>query len=98
MNIGINESKTLTKHISWNYEFKFDSRECNSNQKWNNETCQCECKNYQTCKENYIWNPSTCIINISMIICDKIINTADGVSTNVTSSVSTNFHNEKSKI
>ena len=34
---------------------------CNSNQKWNNETCQCECKNYCTRKTDYSWNPSTCI-------------------------------------
>ena len=24
---------------------------CNSNQKWNNKTCQCEFKNYCTCKK-----------------------------------------------
>ena len=24
----------------------FDSIACSSDQKWNNETCQCECKNY----------------------------------------------------
>ena len=23
--------------------------------------CQCECKNYCTCKKDYSWNPSTCI-------------------------------------
>ena len=32
---GINESKTLTKHIS---------RQCNSNKWWNNDKCRCECK------------------------------------------------------
>ena len=30
---GINESKTLTKHISYKCESKFDGRKCNSNQK-----------------------------------------------------------------
>ena len=33
----------------------------NSNQKWNNKTCQCECKNYHKCEKVYDWNPSTCI-------------------------------------
>ena len=28
----INESKTLTKHISCEYQSKFDGRKCNSNQ------------------------------------------------------------------
>ena len=26
----------------------------NSNQKWSNETCQCECKNYRTCKKTIV--------------------------------------------
>ena len=30
---GMNESKTLEKHISHKCECKFDSRKCNSNQK-----------------------------------------------------------------
>ena len=33
---GINEWKTLTKHISCNYKCKFDERKCNSHQCWNN--------------------------------------------------------------
>ena len=32
------EAKTMTKHISC--DCKCD---CNSVQKWNNKTCQCEC-------------------------------------------------------
>ena len=32
---GINESKTLTKHISCECKCKFDGRKCNSNQWWN---------------------------------------------------------------
>ena len=42
---GINESKALTKHISWDCKCEFDGRKCNSNQKWNNDKCRCECKN-----------------------------------------------------
>ena len=32
---GVNESKTLTKHISCECEYKFDNRKCKSNQRWN---------------------------------------------------------------
>ena len=39
---GINESRTLTKHIPFKCEFKFDGGKCNLNQKWNNSTCRCE--------------------------------------------------------
>ena len=41
---GINEPKTLTKHISCKYKCKFDGRNCNSDQWWNNNKCWCECK------------------------------------------------------
>ena len=40
-----NESKTLIKHISCKYKCKLDSKKCNSNQIWNNNKCQCDCKN-----------------------------------------------------
>ena len=36
-----NEAKAMTKHISCK----------NSNQNWNNKTCQCECKNYLSAKK-----------------------------------------------
>ena len=39
---GINELKTLTKHISCECKCKFDGRKCNSDQWWNNEKCQCK--------------------------------------------------------
>ena len=42
---AINESKTLTKHISCQCKCKFDGRKCNSNKKWNNDKCQCRGKN-----------------------------------------------------
>ena len=41
---GINESKTLTRHISCECKCKFDGTKCNSNQWWNNDKCRCECK------------------------------------------------------
>ena len=31
----------------------------NSNQKWNNDECQCKCKKHRTCKKDYSWNPGT---------------------------------------
>ena len=34
-----NESKTFVKHISCDFKFRLNSTTCNSNQKWNNETC-----------------------------------------------------------
>ena len=39
-----NESKLLTKDISCKCKCKFVGRKCNSNHRWNNEKCQCECK------------------------------------------------------
>ena len=42
---GINVLKIITKHVSCKSECKFDGRKCNSNKKWNNDKCQCECKN-----------------------------------------------------
>ena len=35
----INESKTLTMHISFECKCKFDGRQCNSDQWWNNDKC-----------------------------------------------------------
>ena len=35
----INESKTLTKHISCKCKYKFEGRKCNSDQWWNNDKC-----------------------------------------------------------
>ena len=61
MTTSKNEAKPMTEHISCDCKFKFNSATSNSNKKWNNKTCQCECKNYHKCKKDYNWNPSTCI-------------------------------------
>ena len=45
------ETKTLVKHIPYNCKCKFNSKTCRSNQKWNNETGQCQFKKYCTCKK-----------------------------------------------
>ena len=79
----INESKTLTKHISWECKFKFDGRKCNSNQWWNNDKCRCEYEKRHVCEKDYIWNPATCsfengkylesIMDNSAIMCDEVM-------------------------
>ena len=46
---GINESKTLAKHILSECKCRFDGRRCNSDQWWKNDKGQCECKKHQVC-------------------------------------------------
>ena len=43
---GKNESKILTKDMACEFKCKFDGIKCNSNQKWNNGKCRCECKTH----------------------------------------------------
>ena len=79
---GINETKTLTEHISCKYKCKFDGTKCISDQWWKNSICRCEFKKRNICEKDYIWNPSTCIcengkylesiIDNSVIICDEV--------------------------
>ena len=49
---GINESKTLTKHISCKCKCKFDGRKYNSDQSCNNDKCRCECKKRHVCEKD----------------------------------------------
>ena len=49
-----NETKTMTNHISYDCKCKFNGTNCNSNPKWNKKFFPCECKNYCTCKKDYI--------------------------------------------
>ena len=55
---GINEWKTLTNHISCECECRFDGRKCNSNQWWNNDKCQSDCKKHHVCEKDHVWNPA----------------------------------------
>ena len=57
---GINELKTLTKHISCECKSKFDETKCKSSQWWNNNKCWCECKKNHICEKDHVWNPATC--------------------------------------
>ena len=54
MTTNKNEARAVTKHISRYYKFKFNSVTFNSNQKSNNKTCWCACKNYCKC-EKRLW-------------------------------------------
>ena len=57
---GIDELKTLTKHISCQCKCRFDGRKWNSNLWWNNNKCWCERKKHHICEKDFIWNPATC--------------------------------------
>ena len=48
---GINESKTLTKHISCECKCRFDGGKCNSDQWCNNGKCRWEYKNAMCVKK-----------------------------------------------
>ena len=78
---GINESKTLTNHISYKCKCKFDGRIMIN--EWNNDKCWRECKKRHVCEKDYVWNPAACncengkylasIMEDSAIVCDEII-------------------------
>ena len=78
-------------YFMWLYMKIRYSTKCNSNQKWNNDKCQCEC---HACKKDYSWNPSSCIcgnsrhlksiVDESVIAWDEIKSVTDSASTNVT--------------
>ena len=81
----IHEVKKLVKQIPGNCKFKFNSTTCNSDQKWDNKSCQYQFKNHRTCMEYYIWNPSRCIrengkylkstADTSVIVCQQMLQT-----------------------
>ena len=95
---GINESKTLTKHFSCEFKWRFDGKKFNSNRWWNDDKCRCECKKIHVCEKDYVCNPATCIcengkylpsiMDDSHIICDEVI--GKEIKT-----IPTNFHEKK---
>ena len=94
-----NEATAMIELISCNCKCKFNRTTCNSKQKWN-KLCQCECKNYQNCRKNYSWIPSTCICdnskylksisNTAVTERDEIIIVMDNLSTKKTNIMATN--------
>ena len=83
MTAGINESKTLAKHISCEWKCTFDEKKCNSYQWWNNDKYRCKSKKRHVCEKDYVWNPATCncengkylasIMDYSAITCNEVI-------------------------
>ena len=73
---------------------------CNSNQKWNNDKCQCNGKTHLTPKKDYSWNAGSCIyknsrylkffVDDSIILCDETMNVTDTVSITLANTKSTN--------
>ena len=61
----LNEAKTSIKRISYDCKCKFKITKCSSDQKWNIDTCQYDCKKYRACKKDYSWNPNTFICDSS---------------------------------
>ena len=56
----INESKTLTKHISCECKCRFNRTKCSSDQWWNDDNCWCECKKHHVCAK--WWCLESCYI------------------------------------
>ena len=64
---GVNPSRTLANHISYKLKCKSDARKCNSNQKWNNNMYQRECKNAKkhcVCKKKVMVNMQEVLLTI----------------------------------
>ena len=90
------------------FKCKFSTTICNSNQKWNNKTCQFECKSYHKCEKDYSWNPGGCICkkseylksiaDTSMTECNEVITNMDNVSTKKTNIIGTKMENVLSTV
>ena len=56
-----NDSNTLAKCISSECKCKFDGKNCNSHQCWNNDKYWCECRKRHVYEKDHVWNPATWI-------------------------------------
>ena len=75
-----------------NININLIEKKCNSDQWWNNNKWQCECKKRHICEKHYIWNPDTCscengkylanIMDDSATTCDEIIEETKTFPTN----------------
>ena len=90
--------KSIKKHVPCKYKCKFDGRDCNSNQNWNNDKRLCECKKHNMWKKDYIWNPATYSWKngkyLAIIIVDWVI-TCDEINDAKTKILPTNFNEKK---
>ena len=60
---GINETRSLVQHESYECKCGLNESVWNSLQKWNHDECRCgykELSDWASCINDYIWNPSTC--------------------------------------
>ena len=66
----INETRQIIWLETCKCVCRLTSAVCNSRQIWNEDKCECECKedliNKMACDKRYIWNPSNCACE-----CDK---------------------------
>ena len=97
------KAKTFVNYISSDFKCQLNSTTCNSDKKWNSDTCQCQSKKFRSCRKDYSWNAGTCICEngkylksiagTSLNVCDEIKNATDSIPTNVTNNISTNMIN-----
>ena len=58
----INNTMLYTEKI-YSINFSATGSICNNKQRWNEDTCRCECKELidkEMCHKGFIWNPSSC--------------------------------------
>ena len=70
MIINKDEAKAMEEPVLCDFKYKPNSTTCNLQQKRNNRTYQCKCKNFHTCEKDYNWNPNTYICeNSKHLLC-----------------------------
>ena len=70
-----NKTKNIKWHETCKSECRLDAIVCNNKQRWNNDKCRCECKEFidkDVCNKRFIWNPSNCKCE-----CDKSCNISE---------------------
>ena len=56
--LGVNETKFLIQHESFECKCRLNESACNSKQKWNHDKCWCDCKeldDWSYCKKLFIY-------------------------------------------
>ena len=60
---GINETRRIEWHEMCKSKGRLNSSVCNNKQRWNDDKCRCECKEFidkGLCLKGFTWNPSNC--------------------------------------